>query len=212
MDTEAKLNTLGEGAVYDVTEPHEAVQPRVGAEEHITRVATHGCVTRLLKVLMTNVCHNDCGYCAFRAGKDCRRAGFTPEELAATFEDLHHRDMVDGLFLSSGLGDRPVKVMDDMLAAVEIVRRHGYEGYVHLKVLPGCEESQVRRAAELGDRISINLEAPTEKHLARLSQAKNMRQDILQRMQWIKKAIQGTRTDSATQFVVGGAARQIAIS
>jgi predicted DNA-binding helix-hairpin-helix protein len=208
MDRETKLGQLAQSAVYDVSDPAErrTVEPRQVDPRHIFEAKRRGggCMP-LLKVLMTNACNSDCGYCANRLSRDCPRAAFRPEELAVTFQEIERNGLVSGLFLSSGLGDDSVRVMDGMIAAVEIIRRDGFRGYVHLKVLPGCERAQVERAVEIADRVSINLEAPTDEYLARLSAAKHLQSDILERMGWIRDATRGRRTDSTTQYVVGGA-------
>ena len=164
---------------------------------------------RMLKVLMDNACQNDCGYCAQRAGRNTRRDRFEPDELARLFDGLARAGLVQALFLSSGLGCNPVRAMDRMLETVEIIRkRYAYRGFVHLKILPAAQPAQVERAAELAQRISINLEVPGASRMRALSSRKDFRSHILERMWWISKQV--TRPDTlarghTTQFVVGAA-------
>jgi len=165
----------------------------------------------VFKVLMTDACQYDCLYCVNRAGRSCRRHSFTPDELAATFVDLHERNLVSGLFLSSGVRGAPGEAMAEMLTAVEILReKHRFGGYVHLKVLPGAPYDCVERAVELADRVSVNMEAPTQRALDKLATRKRLSEDIIQRMQWIRRASDRAGPDrlksgQTTQFVVGPA-------
>jgi predicted DNA-binding helix-hairpin-helix protein len=127
--------------------------------------------------------------------------------LARLFDQMYRAGLVRALFLSSGLGGNPVRTMDRMIAAVEIVRRrYAFRGFVHLKVLPGVQFAQVERASQIAQRISINLEAPGAKRLAALSGSKNFQSDILTRMWWIAKLVHEKRflaKGHTTQFVVG---------
>ena len=127
-----------------------------------------------LKVLQTSACQNNCNYCAFRAGRDIRRAHLTPDELARSFDLMYRAGLVESLFLSSGvIGTH--RTMDEMLATVELVRqKYGFRGYIHLKLLPGAEDAHIERAVELADRVSVNLEAPTPETLAALAPLKRM--------------------------------------
>lgn len=128
----------------------------------------------ILKVLQTSICQNDCRYCAFRAGRDTRRASFTPDELAKAFDLMHRAGIVEGLFLSSAIAGT-ARTMDEMLATAELVReKYGFRGYLHLKILPGAEAAHIARAVELADRVSVNLEAPTPETLAALAPRKQM--------------------------------------
>ena len=127
-----------------------------------------------LKVLQTSACQNNCNYCAFRAGRDIRRAHLTPDDLARSFDLMYRAGLVESLFLSSGvIGTH--RTMDEMLATVELVRqKYGFRGYIHLKLLPGAEDAHIERAVELADRVSVNLEAPTPATLAALAPLKRM--------------------------------------
>ncbi|MBC7225507.1 MAG: radical SAM protein, partial [Anaerolineae bacterium] len=214
MDTEVKLALLGAGAQHDLcgAEGRRAAAPR---RRDLTQCVTHALMPggrriRLLKILLSSVCRNDCAYCAFRAARDVPRAAFAPEELAHCFHQMWQAGLVDGLFLSSGVGLDPVREMDRMLATVEILRqRLGFRGYVHLKILPGAEEAQVERAAALADRISTNLEAPTPQRLARLSRAKAFQEQLLRALEAASRqaraAARPKPVSVTSQFVVGAA-------
>lgn len=168
-----------------------------------------GTTVRLLKVLQTNACTKNCLYCANRVTRDIPRETFSPEELARLFGEMLRAGLVQGLFLSSAVSGRPDEDMARMTATAEILRRRfGFRGYIHLKVLPGAERAAIEKAAELADRISINLEAPGEEALGRVARQKRFSQDILSRVRWIREAVRnpGFRAKShTTQFVVGAA-------
>ena len=132
-----------------------------------------------------------------------------PQELARTFDEMRRAGLVQGLFLSSGICGRPAREMDRMLVAVEIVRQvYEFRGSIHLKILPGAEPAQIERAAQLADRISTNLEAPSATRLARLSDRKAFDAQLMPALQ-VASAVRrqsGGRLAPAgvtTQFVVG---------
>jgi putative DNA modification/repair radical SAM protein len=168
-----------------------------------------GCVN-LLKVLMTNVCVNDCGYCVNQAGRDCFRSSFQPEELARTFSEMHRKRLVSGLFLSSGIAGNPSRTMQSMIETVLILRqRYAFKDYIHLKILPGASFDCVEQACRIATRVSVNMEAPTAEHLAKLSSKKDIHQGILERMRWVKQLIAKNPrlapSGQTSQFVVGAA-------
>ncbi len=160
--------------------------------------------TLLLKVLQSNECVNDCSYCVNRCGRGLRRASFEPGELAGLFRKYLGEGFVEGLFLSSGVCD-PGDCMDKILETVSLVRRGGFGGYIHTKILPGASRDQVRCAAELSTRLSVNVEAPSSGRLSELSSQKDYRYDILRRMRWIRGEVRRGRVPGGqtTQFIVG---------
>ena len=161
----------------------------------------------LLKGMVTTACERNCFYCPFRAGRSrTQRISFTPDELAQGFDQLQRAKMVDGLFLSSGIIGGGPNAQDKIIDSAEILRRkYAYRGYIHLKVMPGAEEAQIRRAIQLADRVSINLEGATPQRLAALAPMKEYWTELLQRMTWVHRIRreEGLRTSLATQFVVG---------
>lgn len=164
----------------------------------------------LLKVLLTNACEKDCGYCANRAGRSVRRTRLRPEELARSFDAMVQKGLAKGLFLSSGIVGGGAETMERLLETVELVRlRYQFRGYVHLKLLPGARRDQVERAGELADRVSINLELPSYRWLHEVAPHKE-RDELLDPMRWASEfqARGGGRWAPAgqtTQFVVGAA-------
>lgn len=128
----------------------------------------------VLKVLQTSACENNCNYCAFRAGRDARRTHVTPDEMARSFDLMHRAGLVEGMFLSSGvIGTN--RTMDEMLATTELARqKYGFRGYIHLKLLPNAQPAHVERAVRLADRVSVNLEGPTQERLDYLAPKKTI--------------------------------------
>jgi len=162
----------------------------------------------LLKVLQTNACANDCTYCPFNRTRHITRCSLGPEELARAFMGLVQADRVSGLFLSSGVQDGPDTTMERMLNTVEVIRRRWqFKGYIHLKVIPGASKAAIEQAVRLATRVSVNIEAPTEQHLARLTSRKRFYQDIICAMEAIAELRQSLnpRCQQTTQFVVGAA-------
>ena len=143
-----------------------------------------------------------------RAGRDFRRATFTPDELARLFLRLQRRGIAAGIFISSGLAGGGPRTQDRLIATAELLRRGGFRGYIHLKIMPGAERDQVAAAMRLADRVSVNLEAPNERRLASLAPRKSFTDELLQRLRWIaelRRSMVGHRPSATTQFVVGAA-------
>lgn len=132
------------------------------------------CVS-LLKILQTNLCRNNCKYCLCRRDNDLPRALLSPEELAELTLEFYRRNYIEGLFLSSGIYRDPDYTMELMLQTVRILRkRYYFNGYIHLKLIPGASRELVEEAFSLADRVSSNLELPTEESLRRLAPEKSL--------------------------------------
>jgi predicted DNA-binding helix-hairpin-helix protein len=167
----------------------------------------------MLKTLLTSACERNCYYCPFRAGRDFRRATFKPDELARTFMALNQAGMAQGMFLSSGLVNGGIHTQDQLIKTAEILRyKMGFRGYLHLKVMPGSERTQVERSMQLADRVSVNLEAPNTKRLQLLAPGKEFIEELLEPLRWIdeirrtqssSKNWNGRWPSTSTQFVVG---------
>jgi predicted DNA-binding helix-hairpin-helix protein len=178
-------------------------------------VLPNGQHIKLLKTLLTSACERDCFYCPFRAGRDFHRATFRPEEFSRLFVKLAQKGIAEGVFLSSGITGGGVRTQDKLLDAADIMRHKlGFRGYIHLKIMPGAERSQVERAMQLADRVSINLEAPNNNRLAKLAPHKQFTEELLQPLKWVEeirrtqpgyKGWNGHWPSSVTQFVAGGA-------
>jgi predicted DNA-binding helix-hairpin-helix protein len=216
MDALGKLRLLGPATCY---EPAEEVGAGRRAAPRNAPPDLSGCIHRavmpggqriaLLKTLVTSACERDCAYCAFRSGRDFRRATFSPPELADLFIRLHRGGVAQGIFLSSAVAGSGPSTQDRLLATAEILRRrYGFRGYMHLKIMPGAERDQVAAAMALADRVSVNLEAPNARRLADLAPHKVFEDELLRRLQWIeeiRREMRGRRPSSTTQFVVGAA-------
>jgi predicted DNA-binding helix-hairpin-helix protein len=168
---------------------------------------------KLVKTLLTSACERNCFYCPFRAGRDFRRATLKPEEMAQTFMLLHRARAAEGIFLSSGIVQGGLTTQDKLIATAEILRtRYQFQGYIHLKIMPGAEKAQVERAMQLANRVSINLEAPNTARLEKLAPRKQFLEELLQPLRWVEeirrsqpayKGWNGRWPSSVTQFVVG---------
>lgn len=128
----------------------------------------------LLRILMTNACSYNCHYCPMRRDRKLPRTLLKPEELVRIFLGAYRRGWCEGLFITTGIPGRPVKVMDDLITVLELLReRHSFAGYVHVKMVPGAEVAQVERLTSLASRVSLNLEAPCGASLARIAPDKS---------------------------------------
>ncbi len=210
MDTQEKVGILGDAAQYDVCST--AGRPMPDGKD-ITRYISHvqpshGRPMPVLKVLQTNACAKDCFYCPFRAGRRFRREAFKPEELANLTAQMHRARLIKGLFLSSGVVGKDDYSQGQIIATAEILRRkHEFDGYLHLKIMPTASDAAIEAALELADRVSVNLEAPNAQRLSRLSSTKDLEQDLLTPLRRVKLLLDqtGRRVSRTTQFVVGAA-------
>ncbi len=213
MNTEEKLLILGRSAQYDLCGNYlcqGAHRIRSGYGQWIyPAVLPDGKEIKLFKVLLSNNCSNNCNYCANRYERDFTRIKFTPQELAKAFINLKGKKLVQGLFLSSAVDYDPKKTMEDMIKAVEILRfNYRFNGYIHLKILPGVTRDYIEQAMRLADRVSVNLEAPSGERLKKLSIDKDFNRDLIGTIKVIKELVDRgikPRAGYTTQFVVGPA-------
>lgn len=132
--------------------------------------AADGRCVALLKVLLSNVCAYDCAYCVNRRSNDVRRAAFEPEELVRLIIDFYRRNYIEGTFLSSGVIGCPDATMERLIWVARTLRtRERFNGYIHLKVIPGASEHLVLEAARWADRVSVNIELPSAASLSRIA-------------------------------------------
>jgi predicted DNA-binding helix-hairpin-helix protein len=128
----------------------------------------------LLRILMTNACSYNCHYCPMRRDREMPRTLLKPEELVRIFLGARARGWCEGLFVTTGIPGRPVKVMDDLITALELLReRHRFAGYIHVKLVPGGQPAQIERLAQLASRVSVNLEAPCGASLTSIAPEKS---------------------------------------
>ena len=146
------------------------------------------CVS-LLKILLTNFCIYDCAYCVTRKSNDIKRAAFTVQEVVDLTINFYRRNYIEGLFLSSGIFKNADYTMERLVAVAKKLRlEHKFNGYIHLKSIPGASDELMHQAGLYADRLSVNIEMPTEKGLKLLAPDKN-RKDMIQPMNYLKDAI-----------------------
>ncbi len=224
MDLMQKLTILADSAKYDAAcTSSGADRPSVSGGIGNTMAAgcchsfsADGRCISLLKVLMTNHCVYDCKYCVNRRGNDVPRAAFTPDELAELTVQFYRRNYIEGLFLSSGVIQSPDYTMERMIKTLEILRyRHNFWGYIHAKTIPGAHPDLIRRLGLLADRLSVNIELPSEASLQKLAPHKK-KTDILSPMAQIKNGVERSKNEralckKAPRFATAGQATQMII-
>jgi predicted DNA-binding helix-hairpin-helix protein len=214
-DTRQKLEILSADAQYDLacacTCSREEGRRRGTDGKWIYPVTLpSGGRSVLFKTLISNVCRNDCKYCPLREQEDIRRCSLRPEETARIFLEYYKQRKVFGLFLSSGVLGSPDATMDRLNATARILReREGFRGYVHLKIIPGASEAAIEEAVSLASTVSLNIETPGAKSLAKLSEKKRYIEDIIEPIKLISRLTAAgsrhERVKQTTQFVVGAA-------
>ena len=218
MDLMEKLTILTDGAKFDAACTSSGVD-RAGktASAGICHsFAADGRCISLLKILMSNVCIYSCKYCINRAESDMPRAALTPDELAELTIQFFRRNYIEGLFLSSGVIKSPDHTMELMIDSLAILRhRHGFQGYIHAKTIPGASPELVRKLGLLADRLSVNIEMPSEKSLTLLAPDKT-KNAIIAPMRQIKDELTEnaqalTRYKNAPTFAAAGQATQMII-
>lgn len=213
LDTFEKLAQMGNSTEFEpagetpVRETRAQKNSKMLAE-CISHVQTPRGAKPVLKTMMTTACERNCHYCVFRAERSqTKRVTISPDEMAGAFNKLNQAGQVDGLFLSSGIIKGGVTAQDKIIDTVEIVRqKYNYQGYVHLKIMPGADHDQLYRAMQIADRVSINLEGATSERLNALAPKKDFYYELLlqlERAHQIKQDNPRIRASLVTQFVVG---------
>ena len=178
MDLDEKLAILGAAARYDASCASSGSRRKAGSGGLGATAATGICHSftpdgrciSLLKILYTNICIYDCKYCINRRSNDLARACFTPVDVVNLTLEFYRRNYIEGLFLSSGIMRNADYTMERLTCVVRDLRlRHGFHGYIHLKVIPGASECLVEEAGLYADRVSANIELPTESELSLLA-------------------------------------------
>ncbi len=188
LSTMEKLEILADAAKYDASCASSGTSKKtsLGSEKGIGSTegmgichayAPDGRCISLLKILLTNHCIFDCHYCINRKSSNVRRARFTPQEVADLTLAFYRRNYIEGLFLSSGIVKSSNHTMEQLVETARILREeHDFRGYIHLKTIPEADAELVHRAGMYADRVSINVELPTDAGLTRLAPDKNARQ------------------------------------
>lgn len=219
-----KLGILADAAKYDVSCSSSGVE-RKGDGTGIGNAAAGGichsfgsdgrCIS-LLKILFTNECIYDCKYCINRKSNDVPRASFTPEEICTLTIEFYRRNFIEGLFLSSGILYNPDYTMELIYQAIHKLRtEYRFQGYIHVKAIPGTNPLIIRKIGLIVDRMSVNLELPTAQGLSELAPNKH-RKNILAPMRQIQQGIHHSKNEmvvykKAPSFVPGGQSTQMIV-
>lgn len=192
-----KLNILADAAKYDVscsssgskrTNKNKGLGDSSGMGICHTYTEDGRCVS-LLKILLTNHCIFDCAYCVTRKSNDIKRAAFKVQEVVDLTINFYRRNYIEGLFLSSGIFKNPDYTMERLiLVAKKLREEENFNGYIHLKSIPGASDELMREAGLYADRLSVNIEIPSEKGLKLLAPDKE-RKDFIQPMEKVKNEI-----------------------
>ena len=226
MELLDKLTILSDAAKYDAACTSSGVrrkfQPgKIGNTSSSIAGCCHSfsadgrCVT-LLKVLMTNCCVYDCKYCVNRRSNDTRRAAFTPRELAELTIGFYRRNYIEGLFLSSGVLRNADYTTEQMIRALRILRQeYGFNGYIHAKAIPGTSPELVQQLGLLADRMSVNIELPSQQGLQTLAPDKT-REAILRPMSLIRDKVLESKQElvkykHAPSFAPAGQSTQLIV-
>src|ERR1700759_1186334 len=191
-----KLNILADAAKYDVSCASSGSKRKNenkglgNASNGICHSYTEdGRCVSLLKILLTNHCIYDCAYCVSRRSNEVKRAAFTVQEVVDLTINFYRRNYIEGLFLSSGIFTNADFTMERLvLVAKKLRTEHQFNGYIHLKLVPGASKELVEQAGQFADRLSVNLEIPSDEGLRLLAPDKK-RADMLHPMRVLKNAI-----------------------
>ena len=219
-----KLGILADAAKYDVACTSSGVDRKgdgTGMGNSISAGICHSfssdgrCIS-LLKILMSNECMYDCKYCRNRVSNDIERATFTPEEICTLTMEFYRRNYIEGLFLSSGIIKNPSYTMELIYQTIFLLRKkYNFQGYIHVKGIPGADARLIEQTGYMVDRMSVNLELPTSDGLSKLAPNKN-RKTILTPMRQIQNGIEQNKNEivlykNAPRFVSGGQSTQMII-
>lgn len=220
MDLFEKLRILTDAAKYDVACTSSGVDKKA-SPGGIGNAAAYGichsfsgdgrCIS-LLKVLMTNVCVYDCAYCVNRRSSDLPRAVFEPRELAELTIAFYRRNYIEGLFLSSSVLISPDFTVERMIETLRLLReQHRFSGYIHAKAIPGADKALIARLGLLADRMSVNIELPSQASLQLLAPEKT-KKAILSPMSYIRERIdQNALERKAPRFAPAGQSTQMIV-
>lgn len=224
MEVLDKLKILSDAAKYDVSccssgSSRENTPDGIGAAASCGlchSFAADGRCISLLKILMSNACIYDCQYCLNRISNDTPRATFTPEEIVDLTINFYKRNYIEGLFLSSAVIKNPDYTAEKMLEIVSILRhQHRFNGYIHVKAIPGASPELITQLGFLADRMSVNIELPSAKSLSEFAPQKT-KQAIVRPMRLLQSGITQNKNElalyrHAPKFVPGGQSTQMII-
>lgn len=215
MDAVEKLKILSENSQYDLAcacSTNKDDRRRRGLDgKWLYPVALpQGGYSVLLKTLLSNACTNDCKYCPLRSETNVGRCTLQPEEVSRVFMEYLRMKKAFGLFLSSGVINNPDYTMERINATARLLReRHGFKGYIHLKIIPGASDAAIEDSLSLANAVSLNVETPGKKHFDLLSNKKEYLKDIIRPMKLLgmltAPGSKFSKVKCTTQFIVGAA-------
>ena len=221
MDVQSKLRILADAAKYDAScsssgSNRKRPEGGLGNGDGVGichSYAPDGRCISLLKILLTNYCVYDCAYCINRVSSDTPRARFTPQEVVNLTLEFYKRNYIEGLFLSSGVIQNTDYTMEELIQVARTLRvDHRFGGYIHLKAVPGASRELMLEAGKWADRLSANIELPTQADLNKLAPAKSHTEieasmgQIRDGISEAKDAKQTYASGQSTQMVVGATA------
>jgi len=221
MDIKQKLAILADAAKYDAscasggTNKKNSLNGKgIGSTEGAIchSYAPDGRCISLLKILLTNACNFDCLYCVNRSSSNVPRARFTVEEVVTLTLDFYRRNYIEGLFLSSGIIRSPDYTMEQVVRVAKLLRtEHHFKGYIHLKTIPDASPELLAEAGLYADRLSINIELPTDSGLKALAPEKDVRA-IRRSMARMRGSIDESKAEKrAPKFAPGGQSTQMIV-
>lgn len=224
-DVLEKLKVLAESAKYDVScsssgtvrsNKSGGLGNTVGGMGICHSFAEDGRCISLLKIMLTNQCIYDCAYCINRRSNDIRRATLSVTELVNLTIEFYRRNYIEGLFLSSGVVRNPDYTMERLVRVVKDLRTvHRFNGYIHLKSIPGASQELVNEAGRYADRLSVNIEIPNEQSLKRLAPEKDFR-SVFMPMKYIQQGVLESKEEQkkhrhAPRFAPAGQSTQMIV-
>jgi len=220
MELLEKLAILADAAKYDVACTSSGAKRSNTADDTLGNAVRGGichsftadgrCVS-LLKILLSNNCAYNCEYCVNRKSNDIKRAAFTPREAAYLTMEFYKRNYIEGLFLSSAVIGSPDNTMELIIKTVKLLREDlGFNGYIHIKAIPGTDRKLIEKAGNLVDRMSVNVELPSRKSLLLLAPEKKP-EDVFRPMKLIYEGISEEGKAVKRRFVPAGQSTQMII-
>lgn len=211
MDVQEKLQILADSAKYDAS--CSSSGSKRASKKGLGNASISGichsysndgrCIS-LLKILLTNACIYNCEYCINRRSNNIKRATFTPEEICYITVNFYKRNYIEGLFLSSAVIKNPDYTMDLIINTVSLLRnKYNFNGYIHAKAIPGASSSSIKKLGQLVDRLSANIELPSEASIKLLAPSKNEKS--------VTKIMQQIKENKNKNFVPAGQSTQMII-
>lgn len=198
-----KIEVLGSLGIFEVS---DYIYQKENYNSFIYPSVYKNKIVKLFKILLSNNCKFNCLYCANRKDRDCPRYSFSPEELSKIFYNMWSKNIVDGLFLSSGIDKDVNETEEKMIEVAKILRKkYGYYGYIHLKILPGVDEFLIKKASLYSDRLSLNMETISPEKIKKISNEKDFFKNLLNTLKKLSQINleRPLKNGISTQIIVG---------